>query len=188
LKPALDAFALIAGRDPKALYLFVGEEADQGEIRAHAASLGVQDRVRFLGRQPASAFADLMLVTDIGINLRMPPTNGETSAALLSLLAVGVPTVVTDVATFSDFPTNVVRKVHWETEGSAGLTKIMLELAADRDARETLGRSALAHVERYHEWPCVAKLYVDAIERVHELTHSKGSRFLSRRLRAKSWM
>ena len=50
-----------------------------------------QDRVRFLGRQPASAFTDLMLVTDIGVNLRKPPTNGETSGALLNLLAAGVP-------------------------------------------------------------------------------------------------
>ena len=103
--------------------------------------------MRFLGRQPAAAFADLMLVTDIGMNLRMPPTNGETSRALLSLLAAGVPTVVTDVATFSDFPASVVRKVHWETEGAAGLTRVMLELAGDREARERLGRAALSYVE-----------------------------------------
>jgi glycosyltransferase involved in cell wall biosynthesis len=176
LKPALDAFHRIVEHDPGALYLLVGEEADLGEIRRHAAQIGVQERVRFLGRQPAAAFDELMFAIDIGVNLRMPPTNGETSAALLSLLAAGVPTVVTDVATFSDFPPEIVRKVRWETEGPEGLARVMLELATQRTAREALGSAALAHVERYHEWPRVAKLYVDAIEACHERTHRKRDR------------
>ena len=176
LKPALDAFRRILEHDPGALYLLVGEEADLGEVRRHAAQIGVQERVRFLGRQPAAAFDELMYAIDIGVNLRMPPTNGETSAALLSLLAAGVPTVVTDVATFSDFPAPIVRKVRWETEGPEGLARVMLELASQRKARESLGRAALTHVERYHEWPRVAKLYVDAIEACHDRTNEKRDR------------
>ena len=56
----------------------------------------------------------------MGVNLRRPPTNGETSAALLDLLATGVATIVTDVATFADYPDTVVRKVHWDEPGPGG--------------------------------------------------------------------
>ena len=121
------------------IFLFVGEEADGGETRRHATQLGLQDRVRFLGRQPASTFADLMLITDIGVNLRRPPTNGETSGALLNLLAAGVPSIITDVATFSDYPAHAVRKVRWETEGQDGLNTAMKDLATNRSTREALG-------------------------------------------------
>jgi hypothetical protein len=79
-----------------------------------------------------------------------------------------VATVVTDVATFSDFPSDVVRKVHWETEGQEGLLLAMRSLVMDREDRETLGRAALDYVEEHHEWSRVARLYVDEIERCHE--------------------
>ncbi len=166
---ALDAFVTIAANDPKALFVFVGEEADGGEVRRHASALGLNDRVRFLGRQPAEAFAQLISVSDVGVNLRLPPTNGETSGALLNLLACGVPTVVTDVATFSDYPETVVRKVRWETDGQHGLLRAMLGLAQDQAAREALGRSAWRYVDEYHDWSRVTRQYVEAIERCHEI-------------------
>lgn len=176
---ALDAFAVIARDDPSALFVFAGEEADGGAVRNHSAALGLNDRVRFLGRQSYEDFTILMTATDIGVNLRMPPTNGETSGALLNLLAAGVPSVVTDVATFSDYPSTVVRKVKWETEGPDGLLRALRSLAFDRPARETLGKAAWDYVDEFHEWSRVGKLYVDAIERCHEsqaATRSRGSR------------
>ncbi len=165
---ALDAFVTIARDEPKALFIFAGEEADGGEVRRHAASAGLNDRVRFLGRQPWEAFGQLISVSDVGVNLRLPPTNGETSGALLNLLASGVPTVVTDVATFSDYPSSVVRKVHWETEGPDGLLRAMHGLATDPAARLELGQAAWSYVDEYHEWSRVTNLYIEAIERCHE--------------------
>ena len=173
---ALDAFAVIARDDPSALFVFAGEEADGGAVRNHAAALGLNDRVRFLGRQSYEDFTILMTATDVGVNLRMPPTNGETSGALLNLLAAGVPSVVTEVATFSDYPSTVVRKVKWETEGPAGLLRALSDLASNRPARQALGEAAWAYVDEHHEWSRVAKLYVDAIERCHESQNRSPSR------------
>jgi glycosyltransferase involved in cell wall biosynthesis len=171
---ALDAFSTVARDDPKALFIFVGEEADGGQVLRHAAELGLGDHVRFLGRQPGEAFDALMNVTDLGVNLRLPPTNGETSAALLNLLASGVATIVTDVATFSDFPATVVRKVRWESEGQDGLRRAFVELATNRSARQALGRAAWSYVDEFHEWSRVARLYVDAIEQCHDERSGSG--------------
>ncbi len=165
---AIEAYAPIARENENAMFLFVGEEADGGITRRHAAELGLADRVRFLGRQPMDAFDALMNVTDLGINLRMPPTNGETSAALLNLLASGVATIITDVDTFSDFSSTIVRKVRWDTDGLDGLKSAFHELACDRPRREALGRAAWAYVDEYHDWSRVARLYVEAIERCHD--------------------
>jgi len=164
---ALDAFKVVADENVSAIFVFVGEDADCGVVRRHAASLGLQDRVRFLGRTSIEDFADLASVTDVGVNLRRPPTNGETSGALLYLLSSGVATIVTDVATFSDYPNDAVRKAKWETEGQEGLTRLFLELARDNEARGRLGDAAWNYVATYHEWSCVAQQYVDVIERCH---------------------
>jgi glycosyltransferase involved in cell wall biosynthesis len=164
---ALDAFARVLPQEPRALFVFVGEEADGGFVKGHAESLGLMDRVRFLGRQPASAFEELTLALDVGVNLRLPPTNGETSGSLLNLLAAGVPTIVTDVATFTDYPASVVRKVHWETAGQAGLDEAMRALVTDQAAREALGSAAWQYTHEQHAWGKIAPQYVDAIERAH---------------------
>jgi glycosyltransferase involved in cell wall biosynthesis len=165
-REALDAFGAVAEADPSAVYVFAGE-APGDEMRRYVEERRVGDRVRFLGRQSAVDFADLTAVTDLGINLRLPPTFGETSAALLNLLGAGVATIVTDTGSFSDFPDSVVRKVRWESGGIERLRCALLELARDRGAREALGRAASAYVREYHEWPRVAERYVPVIERCH---------------------
>jgi glycosyltransferase involved in cell wall biosynthesis len=161
----IEAFRPLAREVPSARLLFVGQDWGVGEARDRAVALGLESRVRFLGRQPTADFDDLIAATDIGISLRRPPTNGETSAALLDLLRSGVPTIITDVAAFSSYPDSVVRKVSWEREGVDGLRRAMWELAGSRRAREQLGRAAAAYVAAQHDWSRAAELYREQIER-----------------------
>lgn len=161
---ALDAFAEVARAIPSALFVFAGQDLMFGQARARAEALGLLDRVRFLGRQPAADFADLIAAADIGVSLRLPPTNGETSAALLDLVGSGVPTLVTDVGTFAEYPDSAVVKVRWDADGPARLAAAMLRLATDRRAREDLGRSAAAYVAEHHAWPIAAEGYTAVIE------------------------
>ena len=109
--------------------------------------------------------ADLAAIADIGVCLRRPPTNGETSAALLDLLRLGVPTIVSDVGSFSCYPDSVVRKHRWDLDGLAGLTQALRELAEDRPRREALGRAAWHYVRQNHAWPSAADSYEEIIER-----------------------
>ncbi len=167
LPEAARAFASVAESDPSALFLLVGEEGDGGLTRRSIQATGRTERIRFLGRQSPVDFHALMAVTDLGINLRQPPTNGETSAALLSMLAAGVPTIVTDVATFADYPDHVVRKVRWESDGIDHLRRAMIELASDPAGRRDLGRRAWSYVRETHDWSRVAELYARVIEECH---------------------
>jgi glycosyltransferase involved in cell wall biosynthesis len=170
------AFRELAAVCPKAIMLFVGEEEDGGLTRREVGRLGMVDRIRFLGRTTTSDFADLAAVTDVGVNLRMPPTNGETSGALLTLLAAGVPTVVTDVGSFSDYPDHVVRKVRWDVAEAVGLERALLDLARDDETRAGLGRSAWTYVSEYHDWSRIGSMYVDAIEAAHRAGRRRSTR------------
>jgi glycosyltransferase involved in cell wall biosynthesis len=172
---AITAFHELAPELPDALLVFVGQDWENGEAKAKVEELGLEDRVRFLGRQSDEDFADLIAVADVGICLRRPPTYGETSAALLDLLGQGVPTIITDVATFADYPGDVVRKVRWPDEGIPGIVAALSDLAGDARRREALGRSALAHVGRHHDWASSTRRYVELIERCYvERVRSRG--------------
>lgn len=165
---AIEAFSLAVREVPDAIFAFVGGEADGGIARDAAARCGIADRVRFLGRRSLDEFQDLASVADIGVNLRRPPTNGETSAALLDLIRWGVPTIVTDVATFADYPDAIVAKVRWPDDGVAGLASAMRTLLVDPARRRRLGAAAHEHVRRFHQWRDVAARYGEVIERAAE--------------------
>jgi glycosyltransferase involved in cell wall biosynthesis len=164
------AFAELARRRPDALFLFVGDELDGGETRRTVERLDLARQVRFLGHYPADRLADFGAITDLGVCLRRPPTNGETSAALLDLLRLGVPTIVSDVGSFSDYPDTAVRKVPWTGDDLGPLVRAMIELADHPDIREALGRSALQYIVDSHGWANLASQYEEIIERTYART------------------
>jgi hypothetical protein len=165
---AIASLAAIAKEYPSARLLFVGPDYTQGGAQAHAASLGVSQQVQFFGHTPMETYQELMAITDIGINLRRPPTRGETSAALMMLLGAGVPTIITDVDAFSTFPDAVVRKVPPLSPGDTSLERALRELAADEPARRRLGAAAREYVRVKHDWSKVATQYAEAIEWTRE--------------------
>lgn len=163
---ALDAFATVVQDAPNSLYVFAGQDLGHGQAADRARELGLSDRVRFLGRQSLEDFHSLIGCVDLGVSLRLPPTNGETSAALLDLLGRGIPTIVTDVGTFSGYSDAVVRKVRWDANGPRALGTAFRELLLDRDARIRLGKAALEEVRQKHAWPIAAAGYARVIEDV----------------------
>jgi glycosyltransferase involved in cell wall biosynthesis len=173
---SLHAFANVAHEFPRAMFLFVGPDFGQGATREAADALGLSDRVRVLGRLADTDYDDLLAVTDVGVNLRRPPTYGETSGSLLDLLRFGVPVVVTDTGSFSELPDAIVRKVRWGADGLAALTDAFRELARDHGLRARMGRAARQHIRQSHAWSSVGALYSEVIERNHARTRSRGSR------------
>ena len=160
----IEAFAAIAGEFPDAILLFVGRDLSATPAGERAARLGLGDRVRFLGHQPADRYQALFQAVDVGVSLRRPPTNGESSAALLDLLRHGIPTIINDAGTFAEVPSRVALKLHWESAGVLGLARALRTLLADRTARDRLGATAARHVADRHAWPIVASAYSRLIE------------------------
>ncbi|MGH7137599.1 MAG: glycosyltransferase family 4 protein [Pirellulales bacterium] len=160
----VEAFQALVREFPSTRLLFVGRDVSGGQAQAKAEELGLADRVQFLGHVSMEAFLELAAVTDIGVNLRRPPTRGETSAALMTLLGCGVPSIVTDADAFSIFPDTVVEKVPPLASDDRSLEEALRKLAERPDYRRELGAAAVRYVEEVHNWPRVARLYAAAIE------------------------
>jgi N-acetyl-alpha-D-glucosaminyl L-malate synthase BshA len=87
----VDVFALIARQMPARL-LLVGDGPDRVRAQEHAATLGVSDRVLFLGKQ--SSVAELLACTDLFV---LPSANEAFGLVALEAMACGVPVVATNV-------------------------------------------------------------------------------------------
>lgn len=160
----IEAVAALTHDYPSVRLIFVGDDLNEGRDPEKAAELGLGDHVRFFGHAPMETFLELMSITDLAMNLRRPPTRGETSGALLTLLSAGVPTIVTDVDTFSSYPDAVVHKIGPLSPGDPSLADAIRSLLARPDRRAGLGQAAMRYVAEIHNWQRVASLYADAID------------------------
>ena len=172
-REAIQAFAAVLRSGRKQPSLLAGPACDQGEARREADRLGLGHRVRFLGRVSDTAFFDLLACVDVALNLRRPPTYGESSIALLHLLGHGIPTIITDVDSFSDFPSTAVSKVPGSPGTLDRLVAAMLDLATSASLRNKLGRSARQLVRDHHTWPNVASLYNQVIEKTRARSRTR---------------
>jgi glycosyltransferase involved in cell wall biosynthesis len=173
---AIEALAAIAADHPTARLLFVGGDLNHGQEQAKARAAGMADRVRFFGHAPMETFLELMSITDVGINLRRPPTRGETSGALLTLLSAGVPTIVTDVDAFSSYPDAVVQKIGPLGPGDRSLERALRGLLDRPEERRRLGQTAMRHIREFHDWSRVAALYSQAVEEARRIGRDSKSK------------
>jgi glycosyltransferase involved in cell wall biosynthesis len=157
---AIDAFAAAAQAHPDSLLVFVGPEQDGGAAHRHARELGLEpERVRFLGRVSDAAFGNLLGAVDVGINLRRPPTYGESSAALLHLLRHGIPTVVNAVDALAEVPDWASYRIATDDELRSRLASALGRLLSDAALRARLGAGSRTWVERECRWATVASRY-----------------------------
>jgi glycosyltransferase involved in cell wall biosynthesis len=106
----LRAFARFAQTHPAAFFLWVGARGAEHDLWPLVRELGIESRVRFTGWVKEAAMYDYMRLTDLAINLRFP-TTGEASGVVMRLLALGVPTIVTDAGWFAELPPGVAARV-----------------------------------------------------------------------------
>jgi glycosyltransferase involved in cell wall biosynthesis len=171
----IEAVASLTRDFPSVRLIFVGSDLNEGREQARAAELGLGDRVRFFGHAPMETFLDLMSVTDLAMNLRRPPTRGETSGALLTLLSAGVPTIVTNVDTFASYADAVVQKIGPLFAGDRSLEEAIRRLLSQPGRRTELGLAAVRYVAEIHDWQRVASLYADAVDQARAETVGRAA-------------
>lgn len=107
----LEAFSLAKCREDKNVKLrFVDGYFDESyfkQFREQADLLGVGYQVIFSGYVNDEEYERLLRQTDVVIQLRAL-TRGETSRAVLDLMAQGKPVILNRFATFKDYPEEVV--------------------------------------------------------------------------------
>jgi glycosyltransferase involved in cell wall biosynthesis len=171
--PILHAFYQFYLKNPDAFLIFVGGTEYLGliDLENEVRKLRLQGRVKITGNVEGyvdmQKFYEYIEVSDICLNLRFP-SHGETSGALLRVLSVGKPTVVTDIGSFSDFPDDTVFKIPQpdRCDEVAEILKALTLLTENIEYRNSLSEKASAYVAQEHSPQRCADLYADFIHQV----------------------
>jgi glycosyltransferase involved in cell wall biosynthesis len=141
----LDTVKRVIGAEPRAIALIAGDGELRGDLEAHAAALGISDRVRMLGwrRDLATIYAatDVFLLTS---------RNEGTPVALIEAMATGVPGVSTDVGGVGDVVGGDTGRMA-PFGDAAGLANAIVELLSNPALRAQMGARARARVLQHYD-------------------------------------
>jgi len=161
------AVARAAAHVPCLRLLLVGGIPDPRALRSLLDTLRVAGRTVVAGRVPWEDLPVYMTLPDMVVQLRYP-TAGETSGALLRLMAQGRPAIVSDIANQAELSEGTVIRADL-TDEEGDVTRAILRLALQPALRARLSGAALAHVAARHAPHATAAGYGAAIERAIEL-------------------
>lgn len=166
----LEAFLNSPLRDDPGVYLvYAGELAkDDFGLRLKdaikKAKLG--KRIHITGFLSERDYEQYLRITDIAVQLRTK-SRGGTPKAVLDCLAFGVPVIVNNDASYTDYPDNVVIKL--DAEPSVGeIAQGLVDTCAGRDLRMAFVHDGLGYVRERHDPARCAAEYAAAIHEFME--------------------
>ena len=98
------------------------------------------------GKVTASDYQEWLAKATVAVQLRLF-SNGESSASVGETLAAGIPTVVTDIGTFAEYPDETVVKLP-RNISSEELATVLNELLADEPRLAALSAAGRAYAAR----------------------------------------
>lgn len=160
----LRAFARLRRGFGDALLVLAGAGQDVIQLGTRLERLGLRPGrdVLALGHVGDVDFWSLLARADICVNLRWP-TLGETSASVISALALGRCVVVSDVGWYAELPDSVALKVHPDEHEIDSLAAALELVAGDQRLRERFGAAASRYVASEHHVDRAADAYVAAL-------------------------
>ncbi len=126
-------------------YVVVGQEIGL-DTMAEAKRLGIEDKVIVTGYTSLEKYKLYMQACDVCINLRYP-TNGESSANLQRILGMGIPAVITDIGTFSEYPDECALKVSYGEKEVSDILAALNELTSSKNLYDKYCQNALRFIQ-----------------------------------------
>lgn len=158
LSAVLRAFRILRGADVDVRLLVAGEFTSEEFGRAMERELEAPGILRE-GYLPEDEFWLRAAATDVCINLRYPSA-GETSGIVIRMMGLGKPVILTAGAETSSIPEDCCVRVDAGAAEVEMLAAYMGWLAQSRAARRDIGTRAAGHIEREHNLPRCAELYL----------------------------
>ena len=149
---------------PNTKYVIVGELDNQyGEVvKKVIKDQNLSDKVKLTGFVDSSEYTKYLASCDVCISLR-EKTRAGTSASINHSLGAGIPTIISDVEPFNEFPDEVALKINPSDEKK--LSDILEKLYENNDYRNELGKKAKEYAEKNISKDACVEKYVSIIQK-----------------------
>lgn len=144
----IDAFSKAVRKAPCRLMIVGGAPEHIDEYRARVRSLGIDDKVEFLGPKPLSELGQWLERADVLVSPRLSGTN--TPMKLYSYLHSGRPVIATRIPAHTQVLDDECAMICEPDEDD--LARAMIRLANDENARLSLGENGRLLAEREYTY------------------------------------
>lgn len=155
-------------QDPNCHLVFVGENDPGGygaDLVRTIAARKCAGTIKITGRTDLVSFRRWLAAADTGVQLRTH-SRGETSAAVLDCMNVGLPTIVNANGSMAELPPECVWLLP-EDFTDIALVEALTVIRRDESRRTALGTLARARIVSHHNPRKCAQAYAEAIEAIH---------------------
>ena len=153
VKDVIEAFAIVATRNPRVRLRIVGDGPERVTLVALVQGLGVGDRCEFVGRVPQEKVCAEYHRADVLVSASASETYGM---AILEAMACGLPVI----ASRNDGSAQIVEDGHTGYLYAIGevneLAKKMIQLCEAPEVVRMMGEASLASVDGKYAWKSVA--------------------------------
>jgi glycosyltransferase involved in cell wall biosynthesis/SAM-dependent methyltransferase len=164
---SLRAFGRLIRVVPEARLILVGEAHPELPLASMLHSMNLSAHARHIDFVPIEDFNGYIAACDVVLNLRYP-TVGESSGTLQRALGMGKAVVVSDVGSFSEYPSEICLKAPVDASEEDHLFEYMNLLVSRPEVARELGERARAWVAKECSWETVAERYADFLKAVAE--------------------
>jgi glycosyltransferase involved in cell wall biosynthesis/SAM-dependent methyltransferase len=164
---SLRAFRRLIKVVPEARMILVGEAHPELPLASMLHSMNLSAHARHIDFAPIEDFNGYIAACDIVLNLRYP-TVGESSGTLLRALGMGKAVVVSDVGSFSEYPSEICLKAPVDASEEDHIFEYLNLLVSRPEVARELGGRARAWVAQECSWETVAGRYADFLKAVAE--------------------
>ncbi len=147
------------------------EDPEARRLTELARSLGVEDRVRLLGRVDRGSVPALVRSADVVVCV---PWYEPFGIVPLEAMACGVPAVVSAVGGLVDSVVDGVTGIHVPPRRPDRLAQALRALLFDPEQRSTLGAAGLRRVRSRYGWDRIAEATLEAYAALDSLHRSEG--------------
>jgi glycosyltransferase involved in cell wall biosynthesis len=160
--PIMRVFKELISKQAKIKYVMVGNRSEDLDIDKLVKDLKLEDKVIVTGFVERDDFFNYLALADVCINMRYP-TVRETSAALLRILAMGKPVVISDLLHLGDIPEEIAIKIPLMDEEEV-LLRELRHLIKNKSRREKMSKAGLHFIRENHSLEVMRDSYLPVIE------------------------
>jgi glycosyltransferase involved in cell wall biosynthesis len=161
----LDLLLDAAARIPGSRLMIVGDGADRPRLTAHAARLGLADRLVITGRVPHDEVPHYIAAMDIAV-VAHDRTGVASPMKLLEYMAIGRAVVAPRLPNIQDIISEEVDGLLFDPGSVDALAAALQRLATHESIRQALGSQARVKIERERNWGNNAARVLEALDAI----------------------
>ena len=143
---SIDAFYEVVKNIPDVEFLIVGDGIDRDNLKNQVANLGIESKVKFLGRVMPPDLQQIYRAGDVFVTASETETQG---IVLIEAAATGLPLVAVDAGAVRELCQNKKNGILCQPGDVKGIARAIIKILSDKELKARYGKESLEIAKKH---------------------------------------